>query len=270
MPLLFHHGTPGSGALNERLVDAAADRGLRWVAPTRPGYGRSPRRPGRTVADCAADAEAILDALGAPQALVVGWSGGGPHALACGALLPERVAGVAIVAGVAPADTEGLDWTAGMGPENIAEFAAARAGSEDLTAFLDEARAMLASIEAEGLADAFGGLAPEVDRAVVDGAFAVWIAEMFRDALRPGIGGWLDDDLSFVRPWGFVPERLGVPAAIWQGDADTMVPLAHGRWLADAIATATLRLEPGEGHLSLVARRFDAILDDLVSSAEAR
>ncbi len=266
VPLLFHHGTPSMGRPHAPLVDAARERGLRWVSTSRPGYDGSPRRPGRTVADCAADAAAVLDALGAPRCVTIGWSGGGPHALACAALLPDRVAGVAVLAGVAPADAEGLDWTEGMGAENVAELGAALEGPEALAPLLEQAAQMLAAIEADQLVDAFGDLVPDVDRAALSGPFAEWIAETTRAAVAQGIGGWLDDDMAFVRPWGFDLGAIAVPATIWQGDVDRMVPLAHGPWLADHIPTAELRVEPGHGHLSLVTR-LGAILDELVASS---
>jgi pimeloyl-ACP methyl ester carboxylesterase len=117
VPLICHHGTPGAALPWEPFVAAAAQRGLRHVEYSRPGYGASDRQAGRAVADCAADVTAILDALGAPRFYTYGWSGGGPHALACAALLGERVIKAASIAGVAPWESEGLDWLAGMGEE---------------------------------------------------------------------------------------------------------------------------------------------------------
>jgi pimeloyl-ACP methyl ester carboxylesterase len=261
--VLFHHGTPGTGLPYGPFVDAAATRGLRWAAVTRPGYGASPRQAGRAVADCTADAKAVLDELGAPRCVVVGWSGGGPHALACGALLADRVAAVAIIAGVAPANAEGLEWTDGMGTENLAEFAAARDGADALGPFLEQGAAELATIRPEQLAEAFGDLVGEADRAALCGTFAEWCADLYHGAVSQGIDGWLDDDLAVVHPWGFEAASITVPVTIWQGDQDRMVPCAHGPWLAEHIEAARLRLEPGHGHLSLIADRFDAILDDL-------
>src|SRR5437763_3912203 len=135
--LLLHTGTPGGGVLYEPSTAKAAERGLREATYSRPGYGGSDRNEGRTVADCVADAAAIGDALGAERFYTLGGSGGGPHALACAALLPDRIACAVSVAGVAPFEADGLDWTAGMGQENLDEFAAAREGGATLVEFLE-------------------------------------------------------------------------------------------------------------------------------------
>ncbi|MGI8446514.1 MAG: alpha/beta fold hydrolase [Streptosporangiaceae bacterium] len=122
LPLIFHNGTPGGLVAFPAMAAAAAERGLRTVMYARPGYGGSTGQPGRRIADAAADITAVLAEVGAQQFVTVGWSGGGPHALACAALLPGRCLAAASLAGVAPARAAGLDWTAGMGPENVTEF----------------------------------------------------------------------------------------------------------------------------------------------------
>ena len=129
-PLIFHNGTPMAGRMFAPMVEQGAERGVRHIAYSRPGYCGSERDTGRTVADCARDVAAIADELGIERFLTVGWSGGGPHALACAALLPERTMAAATLAGVAPFNAHGLDWLAGMGEENIEEFGAARAGED--------------------------------------------------------------------------------------------------------------------------------------------
>ena len=135
-PVVFHAGTPGSGLPFGALVNALADRGLRYVSWNRPGYGSSTRQPDRSVADVARDASDILDDLGAGECYVLGWSGGGPHALAMAALLPDRVRAAATIGGVAPYPADGLDWLAGMGEENVAEFGASLKGPDVLAGFL--------------------------------------------------------------------------------------------------------------------------------------
>src|SRR5204863_5967915 len=122
--VLFHHGAPGASTPLRAHVEAAAARGHRFVTTSRAGYAASTRDPGRDVADVAADTAAVLDHLGVETCLVMGWSGGGPHALACGVLLPEQVRGVTVIAGVAPYDADGLDYMTGMAPENVEEFGA--------------------------------------------------------------------------------------------------------------------------------------------------
>ncbi len=268
--LLFHDGTPGAGIVSERLRSTAASRHLRFVSFSRPGYGSSTRRPGRTVADVVDDAAAVLDHLGASRCYTMGFSGGGPHTLACAALLPDRVMAATVVASVAPYDAEGLDYLAGMGQENIDEFEAALAGSEPLQAFLTAWLPSLGSLSGPDVADALGDLVPPVDRAALTGEYADSLASDIRRALVNGIWGWHDDDLAFVRPWGFELDRIRVPLNIWQGALDRMVPYAHGEWLSTRIAGARAHLLEEHGHLSLAVASDDLILDDLIASAQRR
>ncbi len=265
-PLLFHHGTPGAGTPIRALERAAQERQLRLVAISRPGYGRSTRREGRQVLDVVQDSEAVLQALGADRCLVAGWSGGGPHALACAARLPG-VAAALVIAGVAPSDGEGLDWMAGMGQGNIDEFGAADEGPAALREFLDAEREQLKDISAENIAASLESLLPEVDRAVLTEEFAQDLAASFHEGLRDGVDGWLDDDLAFVAPWGFDLGEVGVATAIWQGSEDLMVPYAHGRWLSTRVPGASVHLVEGEGHLSIGIGAMGAMLDELVAAA---
>jgi pimeloyl-ACP methyl ester carboxylesterase len=272
LPLVLHEGTPCGLVLYPPTVRAAAIRGLRVILAARPGYEGSTPRPGRRVADVAPDTAAVLDDLGAGSFVTAGWSGGGPHALACAAALPGRCLAAASIAGVAPYQAPGLDWLAGMGPENVAEFGAALAGQSELTAFLDREAATMGAVTGPDVAQAFGGLVIEADQAVLTGEFADHIAACLRAALSSGTAGWRDDDLAFVRDWGFSldPAINGAPplrAAVWQGDQDRMVPFAHGRWLAAAIPGARVHLMPGDGHLSMTVSAFDRILDDLLDLA---
>lgn len=264
-PLVLHNGTPTAAMLFAPMVAAAERHGLRVVAYSRPGYGGSSPRPGRTVAAVAADVAALLDALGADRFVTLGWSGGGPHALASAALLPDRCLAVATVAGVAPYGAEGLDWSAGMGAENLAEFAAAAAGPGPLSDYLTGEAAGLAQVKAEEVAAALGDLVSEVDRKALTDEFADYTAAVFRAALSAGIAGWRDDDLAFVQDWGFDLDGITVPVSVWQGAEDRMVPFAHGRWLAGRLAGATAHLLPTEGHLSLMLGAFDDIVAELAA-----
>jgi pimeloyl-ACP methyl ester carboxylesterase len=269
LPLVFHNGTPGGLVAFGPMAAAAAARGLRTVMYARPGYGASTPQPGRRVADAAGDVAAVLDALGAEQFASAGWSGGGPHALACAALLPDRCLGAASIAGVAPHAAAGLDWLGGMAGENVAEFGAAEAGEAELTALLTAAAAELRDITGEQMIAGLGELASPTDRSVLTGEFADYMAAAFRAALSSGIAGWRDDDLAFVAEWGFAL-GTGAPVAVWQGDQDMMVPFGHGKWLAAQLPEARAHLVPGAGHLSLAVGQFGEILDDLLSLAEAR
>lgn len=264
-PLVLHNGTPGGLVTLASMTRAAEERGLRTVMCARPGYGGSTPLPGRSVADVAGDVAAVLDELGAGPFVTAGWSGGGPHALACAAILPGRCLAAATLAGVAPYQAEGLDWLTGMGPENRAEFAAAAAGPAKLTAFLDAAARTMREISGPEVATALGGLVSEADRAVLTGDFADYLAASFRAALSGGVAGWRDDDLAFVRDWGFPVASAGAaPASVWQGDLDRMVPRGHGAWLAGHVPGARAHMLDGEGHLSLTVSVFGSVLDELL------
>ena len=163
--------------------------------------------------DCADDVRAIAHALGIERLLVIGWSGGGPHALACAARLEGLVVSAATLAGVAPWGAEGLDWLAGMGPENVAEFAAALESEAALERYLIPEADALREVTGANVADALGGLVSEVDRASLTGEFAEGSAKMFREAVREGPWGWLDDDRAFARDWGFGLDTIRVPVA---------------------------------------------------------
>ena len=264
--LLFHLGTPTAASALAQVVEPATERGLRTVLYSRPGYAASTASPGRTVADAATDVRAVLRRLGSDRFVTVGWSGGGPHALACAALLPDSCAAAATLAGVAPHDAEGLDWLAGMGPENVAEFGAARAGVAALTSHLEAEAAGLAAVTGPDLVAALGGLITDVDKAALTGDLADGLAEVFRRSVSTGIAGWRDDDLAFVTPWGFDLSSITVPVAVWQGSQDRMVPAEHGSWLAAHLPSARAHLHDAHGHLSLLEHLPD-VLDDLLQLA---
>ncbi|MDP9219219.1 MAG: alpha/beta hydrolase [Actinomycetota bacterium] len=156
-----------------------------------------------------------------------------------------------------------------MGPENVTEFAASVLGAEVLTPLLESEAAALAHVSADEVAASFGELVSEVDRASLTGEFAEVMADGFHRALSTGVAGWRDDDLAFVRPWGFELSAIAVPVAVWQGAQDRMVPFAHGTWLAAHVPGARVHLYDDEGHLSLVGQ-LDRILDDLVELAGPR
>jgi pimeloyl-ACP methyl ester carboxylesterase len=268
VPLLFHTGTPGGLVPCRWVSEAAAAHGLRTVMYARPGYGRSTPQPGRRVADCAADVTTILDRLGAAGFVALGWSGGGPHALASAALAGGRCRAVASLAGVAPRGAAGLDWLSGMGPENIEEFAAAEDGPETLDGLLTVSAAHLAAVTGSEVAESMGGLLSAADQSVLTGEFADYLAASFRAALSTGLAGWRDDDLAFASDWGFGAGDLSaVPTAIWQGGQDLMVPLAHGAWLGSQMPGASIHLLPGEGHLTLITTLIGQVLAELVSLA---
>jgi pimeloyl-ACP methyl ester carboxylesterase len=255
LAVFWHHGTPNTGAPPEPLFPAAARNGIRWVSYDRPSYGTSTAHPGRDIAAAAADVAAVADALGIARFAVMGHSGGGPHALACGALLPDRVLSVVSVSGLAPFGADGLDWFAGMAPESIAELRAAADGR----AALERQLASDAEYETSSFTPA--------DEAALSGPWS-WLAGVAGDAIKAGLDGMVDDDLAYVAPWGFDPSRITVPVLLMHGTEDRMVPSAHAQWLAPHCPTAELRLCPGEGHIS-VLNFAEAAVDWLGEHARA-
>jgi pimeloyl-ACP methyl ester carboxylesterase len=200
--LVYHFGTPSSGLPSDAFLEAAAARGLRWVSWSRPGYGDSTRKSGRRVADVVPDTVALLDELRVERAYVAGWSGGGPHALACAALMPERVIATAVLAGVAPYPAPGLDWLADMGTENVEEFNASLEGPEALIGFKERAWPVWRDVSGPDVGAAFGDLVDDVDRERPPTGNGEYLRQHARRPPRQLLG-LVRDDMSFVKPWGF-------------------------------------------------------------------
>jgi pimeloyl-ACP methyl ester carboxylesterase len=247
-PVIAHHGTPSCrlDRPGRAMDDGRAE--LRLISFDRPGYGGSPARPGRGVAAAARDVAAIADALGLDAFTVYGVSGGGPHALACAALLGERVTRVAVSGCIGPADDPGLDWFAGMHALSIPEFRAAMEGRPALEPLVRPyVEALL--IDPHAASDAWLEGLPESDRRILlDPARRESDAIAELEANRQAGEGWIDDDLALLRPWGFELEEITVPVRLWQGDVDVLVPPAHSRRLAARIPTVELVQVPGAGH----------------------
>ena len=264
-PVVMHHGTPSSGLLYERHVELAHEQGIRLVGYDRPGYGGSAREPGRSVSDCAADVDAIADALRLDRFATWGISGGGPHALACAALCDRRLVAAASLAAVAPQDAEGLDWLAGMGDENHIEFGHAAAGEEQLRTYLAAEAEEIRAAGPERLVAVMETLLGPEDRAVLSGAFAEYLLKADRHGLADGVDGWVDDDLAFLAPWGFELSSIDRPVLLLHGDDDRFVPVAHGRWLADHIPGVEARIDAADGHLTLIERRLREVNEWLLA-----
>jgi pimeloyl-ACP methyl ester carboxylesterase len=259
VPVLFISGTPGSSTLFDANRRDAEERGIRLFSYDRPGYGGSTRHEGRTAADCAADIEAVCDELGVERICVWGISGGGPHALAAAALLPERVAAAASLASVAPYGADGLDWLAGMGELNVEEFGVIFEGEEAHRASMEKQREGLLSARPEELVEQWQTLLGPADREVATGEFAAELLDHIRAGIEPGGDGWLDDDLVFVKPWGFDVAAIRVPVLVWHGEQDKFVPFEHGVWLSEHIPGVDARLTAEDGHLTLGERRIPEV-----------
>jgi pimeloyl-ACP methyl ester carboxylesterase len=247
-PVFLLHGTPGS-RIGPRPRSAILHRlGVRLICFDRPGYGESDRQPGRRVADAAADVSAIADALGLGRFAVVGRSGGGPHALACAALLSERVTKVAVLVGLAPREADGLDWLDGMTEYNAAEYEAVSSGYAAIAAVTqataDAVRADPASLLAKLQLEL-----PDADlRVVTDTGIRPLLEAAYAEALRMSPHGWIDDALAFYAPWGFDPAAVTVPVLLWHGARDNLSPVSHAKWLAERMPSAAVVVQAGAAH----------------------
>ncbi|MBI3746889.1 MAG: alpha/beta hydrolase [Chloroflexi bacterium] len=250
-PVIGFHGTPGSRIGYWTPEPEIWTRfGLRRFTFDRPGYGESTRLPGRSVADVVPDVVTIADAFGMRRFAISGGSGGGPHVLACAAMLPDRVARALVSVSVAPVDAEGLDFTAGMNDGNVREFGAALEGEAALRAVVEPERRTMIERLMSGRSDFLGDAyeMPEADRIEMARHQAASAAHLLT-GIAPGIDGWVDDDLAFAKPWGFDVASCRVPIVISYGRQDQLVPSAHGDWLAAHVPDAVAWVDDGTGHM---------------------
>ena len=257
--IVFHHGTPHHASAWSTWLDAAAARGLRAISYSRAGYGISDRNEGRTVISNNEDIRELLDSFGIIDFISIGWSGGGPHALATTAMHGSK--GAITLAGVGAYGVDDLDFLAGMGPENEEEFGEAIKGEDAISAWMDANAGAFKSVTGDQIRESFGGLISDADKAVIVGSYAEELAASMRKGLAVSFDGWIDDDIAFVQPWGFELSSIKVPVQIWQGDQDLMVPHAHSYWLEKHIPGSSLNFVPGHGHISLVVEYKSQILD---------
>jgi len=253
-PVFVLHGTPGSrfsGRHHDPSRVAAA--GLRVITYDRPGYGRSTRHPGRQVVDCVSDIAALADALAIERFFVTGTSGGGPHALAAAARMPERVIRAECNVSGAPYDAAGLDWFAGMDPQNVKEFGWALEGEETLVRELQrEADGWLSRLDQDPATLLGDFELSEADKTVLqDEIVRERLRKSIGEALASGVWGWVDDDLAFLKPWGFEVAEIHVPVQVRYGAGDVLVPAGHGEWLARNVPQASVIVDHEAGHLSL-------------------
>ena len=259
IPVFVNHGTPGCAHHYGPHVEDAVRRGIRLIGYDRPGYGRSTPQPGRTVADCAADVRTIAKALGLDRIAVWGISGGGPHALACAALLPDLAAAVAVLAAIAPYGAPGLDYFTGMGQENVDDIKLTLEDEPAARRKVYDDREHVLAMSPEQAFDLFPTLLSDVDAAAHNRELADWLSRSNHDGLAPGVDGWWDDGLADLKPWGFDLESIGVPVQLWHGRHDRFVPLQHGEWLASRIPGVEAHLTEVDGHLTLLQRRIPEV-----------
>jgi pimeloyl-ACP methyl ester carboxylesterase len=245
------HGTPGSRTGPRPRASVLYRLGVQLVSYDRPGYGASSRHAGRGVSDAAADVAAIADALGLERFSVVGRSGGGPHALACAALLSERIVRTAVLVGLAPSSAVGLDWFDGMTEANVRSYTTADRES----AVLAERLRLQAERTAADPDVLLGQLRRQMtahDRRAVSGAIGRLLHHTYGEALRHGPFGWVDDVLALRGDWGFPLESVGGPVLLWHGADDNFTPASHSRWLGSRIVHAEVRVQSDTAHFGAV------------------
>lgn len=251
-PVFLLHGTPGSrygprprGIILYRL-------GIRLITYDRPGYSGSDRNRGRSVADAADDVAAIADALGIDRFSVVGRSGGGPHALACAALLGRRVICAAALGSLAPSDAAGLEWSLGMADSNVRAYRYAEKDLAALMTTLNEQASQVRS-NSQSLLRTLGPELVSDDKEIIGNvALRRIIAENHAKALSETADGWIDDVIALGHPWGFNPSTITVPVKLWSGSDDVFSPATHTYWLAKEILTSELDVETGAAHFGAV------------------
>jgi len=261
--VLFHHGTPGSYKTFQALEPLLERENFFFVTNSRAGYGASTRLEGRTIGSVVDDTRATLDHFRRGSYAALGWSGGGPHALACGALDATRCRRVVALASVAP-QVDDFDWTEGMGPENLEEFELAAKGGAPYEEYMKSVGDAMAEMTKDNVIELMSGLLPDVDRDVLaEDDFR----ELFADSCRYGFKntwrGYFDDNRAFLLPWGFDVANIQVPVALFYGDADLMVPPTHGTWLASHLPRVSSHHVAKEGHLSIFANHFDEVATEL-------
>jgi pimeloyl-ACP methyl ester carboxylesterase len=250
-PLISFHGTPGSriGYWTPE-PEIFARFGLRRFTFDRPGYGESTRLSGRSVADVVPDVVTIAEVFGLRRFVLSGGSGGGPHVLACAALLPDRVERALASVSAAPFDGDGLDFMAGMNEGNVREFGAAVEGEDAVRAHVEPERLTLIERLTSGRSDFLGDdyEMPEADRIQMEKHQRAMAAHLLT-GIAPGVDGWVDDDLAFVKPWGFDVASCRIPVVLSYGRHDQLVPGAHGDWLAAHVPNAVAWVDDGTGHM---------------------
>jgi len=267
VPVVYHHGTPGCAGPEPTMLEQAMTLGIRLISYDRPGYGASSRLPGRRYGDCVGDVATMADHLGIERFGSFGVSGGGPHTLACAALLGDRVTASVSSGSPAPFDADGLDWGEGMGDLNADEIAIAARGYDALYEHIAGIREELLASTPEQGKELMASLLSPVDRDALTDELTSHMHANAMEALAPGAEGWTDESLAEFAPWGFDLETIAVPVQIWHGDQDRFVPVGHARWLAAQIPGAEPRIFPDEGHISLVEKSVGEMLGWLVERA---
>ena len=261
-PVLYCHGGLASRLDVAPLAAACAAIDVRLISPDRPGIGRSSFQPGRTLLDWPADAARLADALGIGRFAAVGWSAGGPYAMACSHALGDRVSAVAVLGTALPFEVVGTRKGLNR-PDRIMLTLATRAPP---LARLSLWLTMVAA-PAKALERSAGRALSPADRAILAAADSPTDAVAFmKESVRQGTRGEVTEYLVFARPWGFALEDVPGPVHIWEGAADKMLPPDYPKILLDHLPRATFTMVPGEGHISLLRNRMPEILTALLDA----
>jgi len=259
LPVLVHGGTPNSRHLAPPWLEDAERRGVHLISYDRPGYGGSTPQPGRSVADCITDVRAIAGAFGLDRLAVWGISGGGPHALACAALLPDLVCAVASLASLAPYGAPGLDYFTGMGQDNLDDTKLFFDDREAARAKTSTDREQFMAATPELMQQGMASLLSAADLSVMTAEVSSFMVAAMQDGLAPGDEGWWDDCCAHLGSWGFELDAIRVPVQLWHGVHDQFVPFQHGQWLAAQIPGVEPHLTETDGHLTLMVNRVPEV-----------
>jgi pimeloyl-ACP methyl ester carboxylesterase len=265
-PVLVHAGTPNSRLLYAGDADRAQRQGVRLIGYDRPGYGGSTARPGRTIADCVDDVRAIAAALEIDRLPVWGVSGGGPHALACAALLPDLVPAVASIAAIGPYGRD-YDYFSGMGELNVEDIKLYWEDRDAARKKGEREREEMLVATPEQLIEMLRSLLSPVDVAVLTGELVEHALASIRSGLEPGDEGWWEDNVAMMESWGFELGSIHTPVLLRHGREDRFVPFAHGEWLASQIPGVEAILTDDDGHLTQTERHLESIHAWLVERA---
>lgn len=264
MPVVYCHGFPACRLEAHLIAAAAGRRGIRLIVPDRPGFGFSSPSWGRCISDWPADVGHLLDTLGIERCRMLGMSGGGAYALACGALLDERIEAITLLGALGPLTQP--ESTLGMSSLARLSFGLARR-HRGTQATLFHALALIVRHAPGAMLHFTLEAGSEVDSAVLerDGVRQVLLNTM-RGSARQGARPAIEELRRYTEPWPFALTDVRMPVRLWHGTADTVVPPAHARTFAALLPRARVGLVAGEGHISLPVRRADAILRQPVTA----
>jgi pimeloyl-ACP methyl ester carboxylesterase len=262
--LILHHGTPTSMTVWGTWLAAAAELGIRAIAFTRPGYASSDRKVGRSIIDANEDLEEILNQLAVENFVSVGWSGGGPYALASGLL--NKCSGVQLIASVSPYDAEDFDWFQDQTPEMVEEAKISARSLEDSINFKENYYKEIRDMTAEQFLTEYAKRLSFESFETTYREFSKDLSFSMHDALRDGVIGYAEDEYAFLRNWGFDTKEIQVPVLIWQGLDDLSVSPHMARWLNANISNPTLKLLEGQHHSSIMVEKRAEILNAAIGT----